>query len=73
MPSIAGAIKVNQVQNAGVFTVGDTLNISPKNVSKNYAGSGSINTGDLMQVNSGLSSTNTYDGDLMDADQFLNN
>ncbi|TCP31595.1 spore germination protein PF [Scopulibacillus darangshiensis] len=73
MPSIAGPIKINAIGSGGNFTVGDTLNISPKSTAKSYGGSGSFNTGDLLQTNNGLSSTNTMDSDLNDASNFANN
>ena len=73
MPSIAGPIKINSISNGGVFQVGDTLNISPKNNSKTYLGAGGSNTGDFLQTNSVFSLTNTSDPDLVDSNDIANN
>ena len=72
MPSIVGGVKINSVGSAGIVNIGDALYISPKSTSKTYAGSGSFNTGDFLNTNNGLSSTNTNDQDLIEADQPLN-
>lgn len=71
MPSITGPIKINAV--SGVFNVGDTLNIAPKDTSKTYAGSGSFSTGDFLQTNNGFSSTNTLDPDVSDSSNYSGN
>ncbi|TDQ42079.1 spore germination protein [Aureibacillus halotolerans] len=66
MPAIVGAIKVLSIGEAGVFHVGDVFSISPKSVSKTFAGAGSFNTGNGLTVSSYLSATNTYDQDAVD-------
>ncbi|MFV9511323.1 spore germination protein [Tepidibacillus sp. LV47] len=68
MPSIVGGIKINSIGSGGVVNVGDAIYISPKSTSKSYAGSGSFNTGDFLNNNNGLSSTNTNDTDLLEAE-----
>ncbi|TCS79416.1 spore germination protein [Tepidibacillus fermentans] len=68
MPSIVGGIKINSIGSGGVVNVGDAIYISPKSTSKSYAGSGSFNTGDFLNNNNGLSSTNTNDSDLLEAE-----
>jgi len=73
MPSIAGPIKIDAINSGGVFNVGDTLNISPKSANKSYAGSGSFNTGDFLQINNGVSSTNTLDADGFDGSNLAGN
>lgn len=66
MPAIiAGPIKINEV-GGGVVNFGDSFYLSPKSTSKVAAGSGSFNTGDFINTNSGLNATNTYDPDLVD-------
>ncbi|WP_339061122.1 spore germination protein [Tepidibacillus marianensis] len=69
MPSIVGGVKINSIGSGGILNIGDALYISPKSTSKTYAGSGSFNTGDFLNTNNGLSSTNTNDSDLLEADQ----
>ncbi|MBM7645248.1 hypothetical protein JOD45_001459 [Scopulibacillus daqui] len=73
MPSIAGPIKINSVGSGAVFHVGDSLNISPKSTSKTYAGSGALNTGDFLQTNNMINSTNTLDSDLADGNNAADN
>lgn len=73
MPSIAGPIKIDAISGGGVFNVGDTFNIAPKSASKSYAGSGSFNTGDFLQINNGVSSTNTLDADGFDGGNISGN
>ncbi|BCJ86666.1 spore germination protein [Effusibacillus dendaii] len=67
MPAILGALKVISVGSSGVVHVGDVLIIAPKAASKTYAGSGSFNTGDFPSTYNVVSSTNTNDQDLVDA------
>jgi len=71
MPSIVGGVKIDSIGSGGIANFGDALYISPKSTSKSYAGSGSFNTGDFLNTNNGLSSTNTNDGDLMEGNQPL--
>ncbi|MRH44182.1 spore germination protein [Aquibacillus halophilus] len=65
MPSIVGPIKINSVD-GGVINFGDSFYLSPKSASKTAAGSGSFNTGDFINTNSGLSATNSFDPDAVD-------
>lgn len=66
MPSIVGSVKINDVSGAAITTFGDGLNLSPKNVSKTYGGSGAFSTGDLHIINNFASSTNVLDPDVAD-------
>ncbi|GGD17663.1 spore gernimation protein GerPF [Pontibacillus chungwhensis BH030062] len=65
MPSIVGPIKINSV-GGGVINFGDSFYISPKSSSKSNTGSGSANTGDFINTNNGISSTNPFDPDGVD-------
>lgn len=64
MPSIIGPININS--NGGTANFGDSFYIAPKSSSKTYAGSGSFNTGNLVNTNNGVSATNGYDPDVAD-------
>lgn len=61
MPSIIGPVNINT--NSGVSIFGDSFYISPKSANKTYTGSGSLNTGNLINNNNGLSATNGIDPD----------
>ncbi|MEN1970361.1 spore germination protein [Lentibacillus sp. N15] len=65
MPSIVGPLKVNSID-GGVVNFGDSFYLSPKSTAKTAAGSGSLNTGDFINTNTGFSSTNPVDPDLFD-------
>ncbi len=69
MPSIVGAVKIIEVGGSSVVNFGDSFYNSPKSTSKTYAGSGSFNTGDFLNTNSGMSATNTADPDALDSTQ----
>ncbi|MDF2963715.1 MAG: spore germination protein [Paenibacillus sp.] len=58
MPAIVGVINVNIV--SGVFNVGDAGIISPSSYSKTYAGGGSFNSGETLNVNNSPSVINVY-------------
>lgn len=61
MPAIVGAINVNNI--SGVFNVGDVGIISPTTYSTTYAGGGSFNSGDTLNVNNSPSVINVYGSD----------
>ncbi|WP_010529898.1 spore germination protein [Lentibacillus jeotgali] len=65
MPSIVGPIKINSVD-GGVTNFGDSFYLAPKSTSKTSSGSGSFNTGDFINTNNGVSSTNPLDPDVND-------
>lgn len=65
MPSIVGPLKVNSID-GGVVNFGDSFYLSPKSTDKTSAGSGSLNTGDFICTNTGFSSTNPFDPDVID-------
>ncbi|OLO29036.1 spore gernimation protein GerPA [Alkalihalophilus pseudofirmus] len=66
MPAMVGAIKVNSISSSGIFHIGDVFNISPSSQSKTFAGAGSFNTGDGLQVRNDYSVTQVYDADVVD-------
>ncbi|MDQ0162383.1 spore germination protein [Bacillus alveayuensis] len=72
MPAIVGAFKVNSVGTSSVLHIGDVLNISPYSEVKTFAGAGSFNTGDGLNIFNQNSVTNTYDRDLVDQPTVLN-
>ncbi|WP_067840609.1 spore germination protein [Amphibacillus sediminis] len=65
MPAIVGPIQIVEV-GGGVINFGDSFYLAPKSASKTAAGSGTFNTGNFVNTNSGLSATTTYDPDFQD-------
>ncbi len=65
MPAIIGPVSITSV-GGGVVTFGDTFYVSPKSAAKTASGSGSLNTGNFVNTNNGISGTNTLDPDLFD-------
>ncbi|GEL78352.1 spore germination protein [Tenuibacillus multivorans] len=65
MPSIVGPLKINSV-GGGTVNFGDAFYIAPKSSAKTNSGSGSLNTGDFINTNNLVSSTNPFDSDLYD-------
>jgi spore germination protein PA len=72
MPAIVGAAQVISLGNSSVFHIGDVYKIMPFSSAKTFSGSGSFNTGESLNVHNSLSSTNTYDSDVMDQGILLN-
>ncbi len=66
MPAIVGAFKVNSVGTSSIVHVGDVITISPYSEVKTFAGAGSFNTGDGLNIYNQNSVTNTYDNDVVD-------
>jgi spore germination protein PF len=66
MPALIGAIKINSVGGSAVVNFGDAFKNAPSSSAKTNAGAGAFNTGDFIQTNNGLSSTNTGDPDISD-------
>lgn len=72
MPAfIGGPVTINSID-SGVVNFGDAYNLSPKATSKINAGSGSFNTGQFINTNSGVSNTITRDPDVIDQTQTAN-
>ncbi|MBW8350390.1 spore germination protein [Bacillus sp. IITD106] len=66
MPAFVGAVQVVNIASSGVFNIGDVFQIQPISSTKVFAGAGSFNTADQVKVVNELSSTNTFDADLVD-------
>lgn len=58
MPAIVGAISVNSV--SGVFNIGDVGTIAPSSFNKTFAGGGSFNSGDILNISNSPSVINIY-------------
>ncbi|PFG12587.1 spore germination protein [Bacillus sp. es.036] len=72
MPAIVGAIKVNTMGSSAVFHVGDVFVVSPTSVIRTFAGGGSFNTGDGLNVSSSYSVTSVDDSDVADQNVVAN-
>ncbi|PWU67756.1 spore germination protein [Gracilibacillus dipsosauri] len=68
MPAIVGAVKVVSIGSSGIFHIGDVYRVQPYSQVKTFAGGGSFNTGDGIQVHL----ENAYTS-LVDEDQFDQN
>lgn len=66
MPAIVGAVKVINVSASAIFNIGDVYSMSPDSSAKTYAGGGSFNTGDGIQVRLSQSQTIVKDADVVD-------
>lgn len=66
MPGFVGAVQIITIGSASVFHVGDVFQIHPISNTKVFAGAGSFNTGDHIQITNKYSATNTYDQDGVD-------
>ncbi|NBI29003.1 spore germination protein [Chengkuizengella marina] len=69
MPSILGIAKIINVSGGAKLRAGDTVQITPVEYTKAYAGSGCFNRGDLPRTNNFVSTTNTIDADVKDDTQ----
>ncbi|WP_062105306.1 spore germination protein [Bacillus niameyensis] len=66
MPGFVGAVQIVSMGSSGVFNIGDVFQVHPVSTSKVFAGAGSFNTGDRVEIINHNSATYTYDADLMD-------
>lgn len=69
MPSILGSLVVQNSN--GSFNLGDFYNVSPKENTKSYNGSGGSNAAFIVNNFNGVSATNTFDSDVNDQDQVV--
>lgn len=67
MPAIVGNITILSVGPSSIVHIGDAIQLSPQSTSKTFAGAGSFNTGDSVTTYNAVSSTNTFDADIADA------
>nr|WP_295971203.1 spore germination protein [uncultured Bacillus sp.] len=72
MPAIVGVVQVISIGSAAVFHIGDVYRISPLSNAKTFAGAGSFNTGDSLNVQNLQSTTNTFDQDYADQGNYFN-
>lgn len=66
MPGFVGVVQIINLSSSGIFNVGDVFQVHPVSTSKVFAGAGSFNTGETIEVVNHKSATNTYDADLLD-------
>lgn len=69
MPSVVGNLIVQNSN--GSFNLGDFYNVSPKENTKAYNGSGASNVAFIVNTFNGVSATNTFDPDVADQDQIV--
>ena len=50
MPGFVGAVQIVNIRLAAVFNIGDVFQIHPISHSKTFAGSGSFNTGNWINL-----------------------
>ncbi|MEH7081465.1 spore germination protein [Neobacillus drentensis] len=72
MPAIVGVAQVITLGSSSVFHIGDVYKIMPFSTAKTFSGAGSFNTGDSLQLQNNVSSTNTTDSDVYDQGIALN-
>lgn len=72
MPAIVGVAQVISIGSSGIFHIGDVYKIMPIANVKTFSGAGSFNTGDSLRVHNSVSSTNTFDPDVIDQPTVLN-
>lgn len=71
MPAFVGPVQIVNCS-GGIVHFGDAAIISPKSNSKSNSGSGSSNTGGLINTNNGISGTNILDTNLIDQPNIAN-
>ena len=69
MPAIVGTVNINSLE--GVLNVGDVHTISPTGYFKTFAGGGSFNSGDTLNVNNGPSVIHVYGTDAFEQTSLL--
>ncbi|WP_028402541.1 spore germination protein [Ectobacillus panaciterrae] len=67
MPSFVGNVVVQNSN--GSFNLGDFYNVSPKDNTKSYNGSGASNVAFVVNTFSGINATTTFDPDVNDQNQ----
>ncbi len=72
MPAIVGAVQVITMGSSSVFHIGDVYKIMPVANVRTFTGSGSFNTGERLEINNHISSTNTFDRDGADQNILFN-
>ncbi|MBP1932402.1 spore germination protein [Ammoniphilus resinae] len=59
MPAMVGTVNINSL--SGIMNIGDVHKIAPRNYSKTFAGGGSFNSGDNLNVHNENSVIHVYD------------
>jgi hypothetical protein len=72
MPSIVGAVNIVSVGGSSVVNFGDSFYVAPYSTSKTYSGSGSFNTGNIVETYNRYSATNVNDPDVVDNSNVAN-
>lgn len=72
MPGFVGAVQIISISSAGVFNIGDVFQIQPNSSSKAFAGAGSFNTGDEINLTNGYSTITVSDNDGIDQPNVFN-
>ncbi|WP_102028010.1 spore germination protein [Salirhabdus sp. Marseille-P4669] len=66
MPAIVGAVKVNSISTSSIFHIGDVYAIAPTTSSKTFAGGGSFNSGNNIDIQVDQSYNYVFDSDKND-------
>ncbi|MDC3413726.1 spore germination protein [Aquibacillus sp. 3ASR75-11] len=66
MPAVVGAVKVLTLSTSSIFNIGDVYAMHPYSQAKTFAGGGSFNTGDDIQIQLDKSSIQVSDKDTID-------
>ena len=66
VPAFVGAVKINTIGTSSIFHIGDVYKMEPYTQSKTFAGGGSFNTGNGMQVRLNHAQTTIVDDDKFD-------
>jgi len=66
VPAFVGAVKINTIGTSSIFHIGDVYKMEPYTQAKTFAGGGSINTRNGMQVQSHHAQTTIVDDDNFD-------
>jgi spore germination protein PF len=59
--TIRGPLQIHNVTTYGIVKFGDSMTLTPKNVSKSFVGSGAFNTGGGVLINTAVNATNYID------------
>lgn len=69
MPAIVGTVNVNNI--SGVFNIGDVRTIAPRSLLKTFAGGGSFNSGETLNIRNAPSVINIYGTDVYEQEFLL--
>ncbi|MDF2946274.1 MAG: spore germination protein [Bacillales bacterium] len=66
MPAMVGFVNVISIGSSSIFNIGDVFYICPNSSARTFAGAGSFNTGDSLNIANYESTTNVNDPDQYD-------